>query len=933
MANSYYTPPADVAALTRARSGDINLRDDAVDAAFDKVPDEAKLKRGTVNYAVTAGTADAYTVTLPYVPSGYVDGLLVNAYIHATNTGAATVNVNSLGVKSVKLQGGGAPLAGDLQKFVDMRYSTTTGFFHVQGNTAGSVADAAASAAAAAASASAASSSASSASSSAASAAASYDSFDDRYLGPKASDPTLDNDGNALLIGALYFNTTSNIMRIYTDSGWLASTASAVNVAFTPAATIAATNVQAAIEEIVSDLAASSGAGLIGRISTGTGATASTVQDKLREIVSVEDYFVIGMTDYKSAFDDALATNPGGIKFADNKTYTCSPITVDRKVKIFSERGAIVKLANNANSALFTISASDVSICGLELDGNRANNSGASYGINTLHGTARIDIRHNRIRDFYQEGVRIQGGEDIRIYSNRIENCEQPANESAVVVRNELGSSRGIYIVANTIDQRASSNGCIKIQSAHANYSATDVYVLGNTCLLGDPTTSEALGIELFTAADGSITNSIVGDNTIECTGTATVSGNPSNYYAYGISIGGGSSTVGGYGIEGCSVVANTIKNCRRIGLELIGRYISAQGNTLVSCAEISINSDLVAGGMYGVVVTNNTQYNTGGSGLFYGGIRLRAILNSMTGTVVLGNIMHKVSGATSTEDMIWIQGGNGIGSNIGEFFDISIHSNDLDNVFRNGIHIQSDTKADNISILGNNIRYASTATSGTGILNNARSLNNLLVSSNSIKAISGNTIDGIVLNGLTNATDVKVLNNTTKYTRNGVYTSDNCDGLSVSDNTNSNASGIGITILGSPTLVRYHGNLFVSCATNESISTTTSYFAELQSLFGFKPGATKTIAAGVITITMSRHLVDTEASAATDDLDTINGGSADGQILLLTSANSARAVTAKDTTGNLRLAGDFILNHVQDTLLLMWNGAQWIEISRSDNS
>lgn len=167
MSNSYYTPPTDIAALTRARSGDINLRDDAVDAAFDKVPAEEKLKRGTVNYAVTGGAADAYTVTLPYVPSGYVDGLLVNAYIHANNTGAATVNVNSLGVKSIKRQNGDALTSGDLQKFVDLRYSTTTGFFHVQGSTAASVTSASDSAAAAASSASAASSSASSAAASA----------------------------------------------------------------------------------------------------------------------------------------------------------------------------------------------------------------------------------------------------------------------------------------------------------------------------------------------------------------------------------------------------------------------------------------------------------------------------------------------------------------------------------------------------------------------------------------------------------------------------------------------------------------------------------------------------------------------------------------------------------------------------------------------
>jgi hypothetical protein len=94
----------------------------------------------------------------------------------------------------------------------------------------GSTTTAAASAAAAAASASAASSSASSASgsataaaSSASAAAASFDSFDDRYLGAKASDPTVDNDGNALLTGALYWNTTSNAMKVYDGSAWVAA--------------------------------------------------------------------------------------------------------------------------------------------------------------------------------------------------------------------------------------------------------------------------------------------------------------------------------------------------------------------------------------------------------------------------------------------------------------------------------------------------------------------------------------------------------------------------------------------------------------------------------------------------------------------------------------------------------------------------------------
>ena len=56
---------------------------------------------------------------------------------------------------------------------------------------------------------------------SATAAAASLDAFDDRYLGNKTSDPTVDNDGNALLTGALYFKTTDNIMRVYTGSSWV----------------------------------------------------------------------------------------------------------------------------------------------------------------------------------------------------------------------------------------------------------------------------------------------------------------------------------------------------------------------------------------------------------------------------------------------------------------------------------------------------------------------------------------------------------------------------------------------------------------------------------------------------------------------------------------------------------------------------------------
>lgn len=78
-------------------------------------------------------------------------------------------------------------------------------------------------------SASAADASAIAAAASAASAATTYDAFDDRYLGSKTSDPTLDNDGNALVTGALYYRTTAPIgMKVYDGAQWLAASSASV---------------------------------------------------------------------------------------------------------------------------------------------------------------------------------------------------------------------------------------------------------------------------------------------------------------------------------------------------------------------------------------------------------------------------------------------------------------------------------------------------------------------------------------------------------------------------------------------------------------------------------------------------------------------------------------------------------------------------------
>ncbi|MEX5513551.1 hypothetical protein [Pseudophaeobacter sp. 1A09344] len=91
------------------------------------------------------------------------------------------------------------------------------------------------------------------------------------------------------------------------------------------------------------------------------------------------------------------------------------------------------------------------------------------------------------------------------------------------------------------------------------------------------------------------------------------------------------------------------------------------------------------------------------------------------------------------------------------------------------------------------------------------------------------------------------------------------------------------------------------------------------------------TISSGSVTISKSYHSIDTEADAATDDLDTINGGSA-GDILVLQTAASARDVTVKHATGNIFCGSDRVLNNVADRIVLHFDGLNWHMISYADN-
>ena len=141
---------------------------------------------------------------------------------NVTTVAGIAANVTAVAGKTTEIT--------DLSTSANITNMATLGASGVVSNIA-TVAGVSCSLAGAAGNASAAANSATAAANSAAAAATALDSFDDRYLGSKSSEPSVDNDGNALVSGALYFNSTSNGMKVYDGGSWInASSAGAVSL-------------------------------------------------------------------------------------------------------------------------------------------------------------------------------------------------------------------------------------------------------------------------------------------------------------------------------------------------------------------------------------------------------------------------------------------------------------------------------------------------------------------------------------------------------------------------------------------------------------------------------------------------------------------------------------------------------------------------------
>jgi len=100
------------------------------------------------------------------------------------------------------------------------------------------------------------------------------------------------------------------------------------------------------------------------------------------------------------------------------------------------------------------------------------------------------------------------------------------------------------------------------------------------------------------------------------------------------------------------------------------------------------------------------------------------------------------------------------------------------------------------------------------------------------------------------------------------------------------------------------------------------------------------TIATGAVTKTKTYHtlIVEGGAGAGADQLDTVAGGS-EGEILILKASTSGAndTVTIANGTGAgaFILAGgvNFAMDHVDDRIVFLHNGTEWVELARANNS
>ena len=156
----------------------------------------------------------------------------------------------------------------------------------------------------------------------------------------------------------------------------------------------------------------------------GTGAVSRSIQNKLEEFVSVKDFGATGdgTTNDTTAFSNAIASGAATI-YVPKGTYMVSTIDLTNKNNITivgeSKTLSIIKLINSSNNmTILCTTSTNITIKGLTVDANRANQTSGVHGIR-LADTDGIVIEDVIIQNCKTYGIGIQAGTNKNLNFNR----------------------------------------------------------------------------------------------------------------------------------------------------------------------------------------------------------------------------------------------------------------------------------------------------------------------------------------------------------------------------------------------------------------------------------------------------------------------------------------------------------------------------------
>ena len=359
-----------------------------------------------------------------------------------------------------------------------------------------------------------ASTSATSAANSAAAAASALDSFDDRYLGTKSSDPTLDNDGNALATGALYFSTTANVMKVYDGSSWIAATsagatsllrfryvATSGQTTFTGAdaasATLSYTVNNIAVHRNgvtldTSEYTASNGTSIVLAVAAGTG--------DIIDIIAFKSFTV----------SDALSAITGGT--------VSGPVAITGVTTVQAGSASLpaITTAGDTNTGIFFPAADTIAFAEGGVEAMRLDSAG-NLGIGTTSPTYPLTIERASQSTLELKSVSTTG--ESRIYFS------DTTTAIGAIEYQHNGDFMRFY-TNNAERARIKSDGSLLVAKTDSNLSSVGTFVLadGRVNVVTASTTTGFSTYELYSTGVGTYRFYVTANGSVNATNTAITS-------------------------------------------------------------------------------------------------------------------------------------------------------------------------------------------------------------------------------------------------------------------------------------------------------------------------------------------------------------------------------------------------------------------------